>query len=88
MHGLGAGAAPAADGEVPGDGTFRELLHRWRPLAAAIDAVAEAVGSPSPYPVHPAGAAVDKLEFVHTCVAEHRRRGSFYASGAARRDVR
>ena len=52
-------------------GTFAELLGQWRPLARAIDAIAEDVGSPPLYPFHPVGAVVDKLEFVHTRVTRH-----------------
>jgi hypothetical protein len=62
--------------------TFVDLLGRWRPVARAIDAIADDLGSPPIYPWYPAGTVVDKLEFVHTCVTGHTGRGQFYASSA------
>jgi hypothetical protein len=77
---LGDDAAGAAPTETS---TFLELLGQWRPLARAIDAIAEDVGSPPIYPFRPCGGAVaDKLEFVHARVVAHTGREQFYASAA------
>lgn len=51
--------------------TFEEVLGAWRPLNAAVTAVAESVGSPAAYPFDPGGVVVEKLAFVHRLVAAH-----------------
>lgn len=68
-HGAFAGA-PSERTDVVNAASFRQILHRWRPIARAIDDLADSVGSPHLYPFDPAGAVVDKLEFVHACVME------------------
>jgi hypothetical protein len=52
----------------PGSG-FTDMLDAWRPINAAITAVAGAVGMPPIYPFDPCGAVVDKLAFVHDRIA-------------------
>jgi hypothetical protein len=59
------------------DTPVQAMLDVWLPLAAAVDSIAEAVGSPAPFPFRPAGVVVDKLSFVHDCI-RLRRRGVFY----------
>jgi hypothetical protein len=75
---------PAAMGGVHVDralGTyeFSEILDIWRPINAAVNAIAESLGSPEPYPFDPAGAVADKLAFVHRQVTAHAERDRFYA---------
>ncbi len=63
---------PADDAlPVPTGATFRELLDRWRPIARAVDDLADTVGAGHLYPVHPEGAVVDKLTYVHALVTAH-----------------
>jgi hypothetical protein len=78
-HGLVSGIDPGALGSLLEDTTFRRLLHLWRPVALAIDAIADGLGSAHLYPFDPAGAVVDKLEFVHARVTGHTDREQFYA---------
>lgn len=56
-----------------------DILDAWRPINAAVNAVAEALGAPVVYPFDPLGVAVDKLAFVHGQVAAHTERDRFYA---------
>jgi hypothetical protein len=79
-HGLARGPGGA---RVDLDAPLHVLLGAWLPLGAAIDAVAEAVGSPPPFPFHPVGLVVDKLSFVHDTVRANRRRGRFYDTAEA-----
>jgi hypothetical protein len=68
-HGLvdiGTGGGDALP--VPADATIAQILELWRPIARALDDLADAVGSPHVYPVAPAAAVVDKLAFVHAVV--------------------
>jgi hypothetical protein len=50
---------------------FARILDRWQPLAGALGDLADAVGSTQIYPIHPAGAVIDKLEFVHAGIRDH-----------------
>ncbi|MEQ8438489.1 MAG: putative zinc-binding metallopeptidase [Ilumatobacter fluminis] len=59
---------------------FADILDAWRPISAAVNAIAETVGAPAVYPFEPAGVVVDKLTFVHDQVAAHTRRDRFYAN--------
>jgi hypothetical protein len=70
-HGLVAGAR---GDDVDLDAPLRVLLRAWAPVGAAVDAIAEAVGSPPPFPFHPVDLVVDKLAFVHDAIGAHRRR--------------
>jgi hypothetical protein len=74
-HGLARGPDGAP---VDPDTPVQAMLDVWLPLGTAVDAIAEAVGSPPPFPFRPAGLVVDKLAFVHDCIRAHRRRGFFY----------
>jgi hypothetical protein len=58
---------------------FGTILEAWRPINAAVNAVAETLGAPFIYPYEPAGAVIDKLAFVHRQVAAHTERDNFYA---------
>ena len=40
----------------------------WRPIARAVDDLADTVGSAHLYPFDPADAVVDKLAYVHACI--------------------
>jgi hypothetical protein len=72
-HGLIAGAAePGEDLPTPGNATLAELLDLWRPIALAIDDVADAVGAAHIYPFDPAPSVVDKLAYVHSRVTARR----------------
>jgi hypothetical protein len=51
--------------DLGADTSFAEILDAWRPVNAAITAVAAAVGMPPIYPFDPTGVVVDKLAFVH-----------------------
>jgi hypothetical protein len=44
---------------------FDEMLDAWRPINAAVNAIAESLGAPAVYPFDPTGAVIDKLAFVH-----------------------
>jgi len=57
-----------------------DILGIWRPINAAVNAIAETVGAPAVYPFEPIGAVVDKLAFVHRQVAAHTERHRFYAA--------
>lgn len=58
---------------------FSEILDIWRPINAAIGAIAESLGTPDPYPFDPTGVVVDKLAFVHRQITSHTERDRFYA---------
>jgi hypothetical protein len=64
--------------DILGAITFTPTLNRWRPVARAIDAIADVAGASRLYPFAPAGAVVDKLEFVHARITAHVDRGLFY----------
>lgn len=75
---------PAGSTEILVDEPFRtlafpEVLAAWRPINAALSAIAESLGAPPLYPFDPHGAVVDKLAFVHQQVAAHTERDRFYA---------
>ena len=57
---------------------FGTILDAWRPVNAAVNAVAETLGAPIVYPYEPAGIVIDKLAFVHRQVAAHTERDRFY----------
>lgn len=59
---------------------FEATLDAWRPINAALNAVAESLGAPAVYPFDPAGVVIDKLVFVHQQIAAHTRRDRFYAN--------
>lgn len=56
-----------------------EILDAWRPVNAAVNAIAETLGVPAVYPFDPADVVVDKLAFVHGQVAAHTARDRFYS---------
>lgn len=70
----------ATQDAAPFRGEFTEMLDMWRPINAAVNAIAESLGSPEVYPFDPAPAVVDKLAFVHKQIGEHGARDRFYAS--------
>ena len=72
-HGLlDVGSPPDDVLPVPSGASLPELLGLWGRIAAAVDDLADTVGSPHLYPVRPAGAVVDKLAHVHACVTAGR----------------
>ena len=81
-HGMVDRVGEDADTSILADTTFRRLLHLWRPVAIAVDAIADAVGSPHLYPFELDGRVVDKLEFIHARVTGHTDREQFYAPAA------
>ena len=62
-----------------GDLAFADILGAWRPVNAAVNAIAETLGAPSVYPFAPVGVVIDKLTFVHGQIAAHTERDRFYA---------
>jgi hypothetical protein len=62
-----------------GDLELADVLEAWRPINAAVNAIAETLGAPAVYPFDPVGAVVDKLAFVHGQIAAHTERDRFYA---------
>lgn len=59
-------------------GDFNTILDSWRPINAAINAVAETLGTPAIYPFDPTGIVVEKLDFIHRQVTGHVARHRFY----------
>jgi hypothetical protein len=59
---------------------FDEMLDAWRPINAAVNAIAESLGAPAVYPFDPTGVVIDKLAFVHQQISAHTGRERFYAS--------
>ena len=59
---------------------FDAMIDAWRPINAAVNAIAESLGAPAVYPFDPTGAVIDKLAFVHEQIAGHTGRERFYAS--------
>jgi hypothetical protein len=57
-----------------------DILDAWRPINAAVNAIAETLGAPAVYPFDPIGVVVDKLGFVHRQVVAHTERHRFYAT--------
>ncbi len=49
---------------------FDQILDAWRPIGRAVNAIAEGLGAPPVYPLEPAGLVIDKLCFVHRCIAD------------------
>ncbi len=80
-HGFPGGDDAAAAGTPTPmvDLAFDEILDRWRPINTAIDDIAASLGAAPLYPFAPAGAAVDKLAFVHERVSANSERDRFYA---------
>jgi hypothetical protein len=74
---------PGDDLPVPPGATVDQILDLWRPIALAIDDVADTVGSAHLYPFEPAGAVVDKLAYVHACVTTRARRVDLDAPASA-----
>jgi hypothetical protein len=78
--------APAADsGTESGEhgrsaSDFAQLLDASRPVIAAVNDVAAALGVDAVYPFDPRGVVVDKLAFVHRLVLAHTERDRFYAA--------
>lgn len=60
--------------------TLDDILDAWRPINTAVNAIADSLGAPQPYPFDPAGIVVDKLAFVHRQVGAHAGRSNLYAS--------
>jgi hypothetical protein len=56
------------------------MLDTWRPINAAVNAIAESLGAPAVYPLDPSAAVIDKLSFVHQQIRAHATRDRFYAS--------
>ena len=65
--------------DAVGDLEFTDILEAWRPINAAVNAIAETLGAPAVYPFEPVGAVVDKLAFVHGQISAHTERDRFYA---------
>jgi hypothetical protein len=69
-HGLiDVGSHAGDDLPVPVGASLPRILDLWRPIAHAVDDVADTVGSPHLYPFAPTGPVVDKLADVHSRVA-------------------
>ena len=68
-HGLIDAAPPPDDAlPVPAGASFGEILDLWRPIAHALDDVADTIGGAHLYPIRPVGLVVDKLADVHARV--------------------
>ena len=65
--------------EAVGTLGFVDILDAWRPINAAVNAIAETVGAATVYPFDPAGTVVDKLTFVHDQISSHTERDRFYS---------
>ena len=52
----------------PAGASFGEILDLWRPIAHALDDVADTIGGAHLYPIRPVGLVVDKLADVHARV--------------------
>ena len=74
-HGLIEPPTSTPTSPVTDQPTFEPVLQSWRPLAHALDHLASSVGSTPIYPIHPSGAVVDKLEFVHALIRDQVERG-------------
>lgn len=74
------GLVDPVDEEVAATQGFAAILERWAPVAAALDAIADSLGTPRPFPFEPTGVALDKLAFVHARVVAHTARDDFYAT--------
>jgi hypothetical protein len=77
-HGLAISGNTGTTIQTLGD--FDTILDTWRPINAAINAVAETLGTPAVYPFDPTGIVVDKLDFIHRQVTDHVARHQFYES--------
>lgn len=66
-------------GDAVGTLPFTVILDAWRPVNAAVNAIAETVGVRAVYPFEPSGIVIDKLAFVHGQIAAHTRRDRFYS---------
>jgi len=77
-HGLITPDPTNATTAVGDQGTFAPILRRWRPLARALDAIADAVGSTPVYPIDHGGAVVVKLEFVHATIRDYVNHGQLH----------
>jgi hypothetical protein len=64
----------------PSRAGFDAMLDAWRPINAAVNAIAESLGAPAVYPFEPEGVVVDKLAFVHQQISAHTERERFYSS--------
>jgi hypothetical protein len=71
--------AAIEDPGLPSD-EFTAMLDTWRPINAAVNAIAESLGAPAVYPFDPSAAVIEKLAFVHQQIRAHARRDRFYAS--------
>ncbi|MGD9996082.1 MAG: putative zinc-binding metallopeptidase [Ilumatobacteraceae bacterium] len=67
-HGLVPEPDPAVSSQEVGPG-IDPLLRVWRPINAALGAIADSLGATALYPFDPTGAVVGKLAFVHRQVA-------------------
>jgi hypothetical protein len=60
--------------------SFAAILERWLPVAETINAIADGLGSPRPYPFTLSPTVITKLEFVHARVMAHSDREDFYVA--------
>jgi hypothetical protein len=72
-HGLLDGVAPTDDLLPPPGSSVLGIVQRCGRVTDATQDLADTVGSPDLYPVHPSGAVIDKLAHVHACVIAGRR---------------
>jgi len=79
-HGLIPPPGAETQGAAPQGCELTAMLDMWRPINAAVNAIAESLGERALYPFDPAAGVVDKLAFVHKQISAHRARGRFYAS--------
>jgi hypothetical protein len=60
--------------------SFASILQRWLPVAETINAIADGLGSPRPYPFTLSPTVVTQLAFVHGRVMAHSDRQDSYAA--------
>lgn len=84
LHIVDATNTAVAHGLLPHDraeqmADLTTMIEAWRPVNAAINAIAESLGTPAVYPFDPSPMVLDKLAFVHRQIAAHTGRSRFYA---------
>jgi hypothetical protein len=57
---------------APAGASIIDILRLCEHITDAVHDLADAVGSPDAYPVHPTGAVIDKLAHVHACITAGR----------------
>ncbi|HEY3485130.1 MAG TPA: putative zinc-binding metallopeptidase [Ilumatobacteraceae bacterium] len=72
--------AQAIISQPPSHRDLVTMLDAWRPINAAVNAIAEALGMPMVYPFEPTGTVIAKLEFVARQISAHVRRDRFYGA--------